>query len=127
MAVSAASATMTWPLHPNLVSPLPAALPCASTASAHFHSPLPPHLHPPLSPFSPTPAAYIMTALAGLLQAGLMRAKAKAEAHEAFTLTPLLIGGAHCCTVRQRDRGMITWFAARKALLSTCNNRQLSC
>jgi hypothetical protein len=38
-------------------------------------------------------SAYIMTAFAGLIQAGLMRAKAKAEAHEAFTLTPLLIVG----------------------------------
>lgn len=34
-----------------------------------------------------------MSAFAGLLLAGLMRAKALAEAHEQFTLTPLLIGG----------------------------------
>ncbi|PSC69322.1 transmembrane 120-like protein isoform B [Micractinium conductrix] len=38
-------------------------------------------------------SAYTMSAFAGLLLAGLMRAKALAEAHEQFTLTPLLIVG----------------------------------
>ena len=43
-----------------------------------------------------------MTAFAALLQAGLMRAQALAEAHEAFTLTPLLIGGALECPLALR-------------------------
>lgn len=33
-----------------------------------------------------------MTAFAVLLLVGLVRAKARSEAHEQFTLTPLLIG-----------------------------------
>ena len=92
MAVPATPATVAWGLHPNLIAPKhpPCLLqPPALTVPLLFHL-----LSTLLRlPSLPPPAAYIMTALAGLLQAGLMRAKAKAEAHEAFTLTPLLIGG----------------------------------
>ncbi|KAL4449473.1 hypothetical protein ABPG77_007117 [Micractinium sp. CCAP 211/92] len=38
-------------------------------------------------------SAYIMTAFASLLLVGLVRAKARSEAHEQFTLTPVLIVG----------------------------------
>lgn len=63
----------------------------------------PPTLDPLSScPLPSTLAAYIMTAFAALLQAGLMRAQALAEAHEAFTLTPLLIGGALECPLALR-------------------------
>ena len=44
-----------------------------------------------------------MMAFAGALLVGLTRAKAKAEAHEAFTLTPLLIGAP--CAGRGRGWG----------------------
>ena len=58
------------------------------------------------------PAAYSMVAIAGTLLVGMMRAKAVAEAHEQFTLTPLLIGarcgscrgwGAHAWAARGRQ------------------------
>lgn len=41
-----------------------------------------------------------------------MRAKAKAEAHEAFTLTPLLIGGlpALLCMLRCWADGRVMWW-----------------
>jgi hypothetical protein len=38
------------------------------------------------------PAAYTMIAIAGSLLGGLIRAKALSDAHEQFSLTPVLIG-----------------------------------
>lgn len=47
----------------------------------------------PARPDPPSAAAYTMSTYAAGLLVGLVRAKAKAEAREQFTLTPMLIGG----------------------------------
>lgn len=55
----------------------------------------PAQLHRPtclLARALPTRAAYTMAGFAGVLLVGLARAKAKAEAHEGVTFTPMLIG-----------------------------------
>ena len=62
--------------------------PPRQACAALFHAPLQPpppcHLHA---------TAYIMAAFASVLLVGMVRARAVAEAHEQFTLTPVLIGG----------------------------------